>query len=59
MPKFYCDISVMFEVAEVIEVEAEDEHEAYDLALVELHGLHVEPDDGTETSRQITQTTEA
>tara|TARA_B100000287_G_C20627378_1_gene778393 strand:- start:442 stop:621 length:180 start_codon:yes stop_codon:yes gene_type:complete len=59
MKKFYCDVSVMFEVAEVIEVEAEDEDEAYDLALAELDGLHVEPDDGTETSRQITQTMEA
>ena len=56
--KFYCDVSVMFEVAEVIEVEAEDEHEAYDLALAQLEGLYVQPDDATETSRQITQTTE-
>ncbi len=58
MKTFYCDVSVMYEVAEIIEVEAEDEDQAYDLALAELYSLHVEPDDGTETSRQITQTME-
>mgnify|MGYP001071473447 FL=1 len=56
--KFYCDVSVMFEVAEVIEVDAGDEHEAYDLALAQLEGLYAEPDYATEISRQITQTSE-